>query len=377
MAQRDSKNIDLTSQEKATTESLTKQDVKPGPSYTEKRKYERTTSTRAIPPFMTYPQPEEDPNEGIIPLIYGGEGVAQVMCPDEVEETELHRNLEGYGLAARSEAKSSHTISIVSASVRYLEEFRIRSGMSTNVRDIGVEELRQYSVSLQHRVRFADHPYTPPQQKTLSGHTINGYLRGLRGFWSWLKREEYIDDNPFLKLKLPKVPIKVIQTFTDEQLQSLFNAIDQKAPQGLRDYVVILLLLDTGVRSSELSNLTLSDVNLKNRTLKVLGKGNKERMVPIGARLQAALWKYINKHRVQPAMPRIENVFLTHEGYPLAKERLGAIVKKYAVKAGITGVRASPHTFRHTMAITFLRNGGDVFSLQRILGHSQLDTVRL
>jgi len=108
----------------------------------------------------------------------------------------------------------------------------------------------------------------------------------------------------------------------------------------------------------------------------VWGKGSKERLVPIGAKVQKALWKYMARYRPEPITPRYDQVFLTRDGHPLTKDRLEAIVERYGKKAGITGVRISPHTFRHTMAVTFLRNGGDVFSLQRILGHSQLEVLR-
>ena len=98
--------------------------------------------------------------------------------------------------------------------------------------------------------------------------------------------------------------------------------------------------------------------------------------MPIGAKVQKAVWKYLTCHRPQPETLRYDNVFLTRDGRPLSKDRLEAIVKRYGTKACIVGVRLSPHTFRHTMAVTFLRNGGDVFSLQRITGHSQLDVLR-
>ena len=99
-------------------------------------------------------------------------------------------------------------------------------------------------------------------------------------------------------------------------------------------------------------------------------------MVPIGARVQRALWKYINRYRPKPANPLSPTLFLTLSAQPISVNRLEAIVEIYARKAGISDVRCSPHTLRHTFAISYLRNGGDVFSLQRILGHSSLDIVR-
>jgi site-specific recombinase XerD len=284
---------------------------------------------------------------------------------------------DGYRLSSLSEGKSINTVKIVEASVKYLSRFLDDNNFSCGVMDIGVDEIRQFAVYLRQQPKFANHRFTHPQNKGLSGHTINGYMRGLRAFWSWLKSEDFIQINPFDSVKIPKAPHKVIPTFTEEQLIDLFASIDVATAAGYRNYTIILMLLDTGIRCSELNSLKLTDVNLESRSIKVWGKGAKERVVPIGAKLQKALWKYLNHYRPEPATPRYDNVFLTSDGHPLTKDRLEAIIEYYGKKAGITGVRVSPHTFRHTMAITFLRNGGDVFSLQRILGHSQLDVVRM
>jgi site-specific recombinase XerD len=289
---------------------------------------------------------------------------------------QLDRVLEGYRLTAQSEGKSPNSIAIVAASVRYLDEFLTSHNLSTDVTEIGVEELRRFIVYLRERPRFVRHRFTQPQGGHLSGHTINGYMRALQSFWSWLQREEFIQETPFTKLKIPKSPKRIIPTFSQEQLRQLFGAIDITSPTGYRDYTIMLTLLDSGIRCSELTGLGFTDVKLESRLLKVWGKGSKERLVPIGARVQKAMWKYLNRYRPEPATPRYDQVFLTRDGRPLTKDRLEAIVERYGKKAGITGVRVSPYTFRHTMAVTFLRNGGDVFSLQRILGHSSLEVVR-
>ena len=290
--------------------------------------------------------------------------------------TRLEKLLYGYRLSSLSEGKSPKTIAIVEASVHYLAEFLTSSALSSDVTDISVDELRRFIAYLRERPRFANHRFTRPQDGHLSGHTINGYLRALQSFWAWLEREDFISENPFRKLRIPKAPKKVIPIFTEEQLRQLFAVIDVTSPLGHRNYTIILTLLDTGIRCSELTSLRLDDINLENRLLKVWGKGSKERLVPIGAKVQKALWKYLVRYRPEPIAPKYDQTFLTRDGHPLTKDRLGSIVERYGRKAGITGVRVSPHTFRHTMAVTFLRNGGDVFTLQRILGHSSLEVLR-
>ena len=109
--------------------------------------------------------------------------------------------------------------------------------------------------------------------------------------------------------------------------------------------------------------------------LKVLGKGNKERLIPIGKQVQRLLWRYINRYRPEP-IANSDFLFLTREGRMLTKDRVEKIITRYGKRAELNGVRCSPHTLRHTAAVKFLRNGGDVFSLQRMLGHASLEMTR-
>ncbi len=297
--------------------------------------------------------------------------VFQIQC-----FTSLNTLLETYQIQARTEGKSENTIRIYTTAITVLQRYLERKGYSTDATRISHEELREFSGYLQNTRAFMDHPFTGPQKKGLSGHTINGYLRALRAFWGWLLAEEFIEVNPFDRVKVPKAPKKVIVPFSEEQLRAFFGVIDAKSPIGFRDLVMAQTLLDTGTRVTELTSLEIADLNLAQRYLKVHGKGDKERIVPIGVTVQKAIAKYINKYRPQPMYPLSNNLFLTRDGMPLTPNRLQTIIEIYANKAEIQGVRASPHTFRHTFAISYLRNGGDVFTLQRILGHETLDMVR-
>lgn len=290
--------------------------------------------------------------------------------------SELHRLLEIYQIQARTEGKSPHTLRIYATALSILQRFLERKGFSADVTQIGHEMLREFISYLQNTKAFMDHPFTGPQQKGLTGHTINCYLRAIRAFWSWLVAEEIIEINPFDKLKIPKAPKKVITPFSGEQIRALLSAINTSSSIGYRDWTVILTLLDTGVRVSELTDLKLINVNLEQRYLKISGKGNKERVVPIGALIQRTLARYIGKYRPALAYPLSDNLFLTKAGMPLTPNRVETVIEQYAKKAGIEGVRASPHTFRHTFAILYLRNGGDIFTLQQILGHETLEMVR-
>jgi len=137
------------------------------------------------------------------------------------------------------------------------------------------------------------------------------------------------------------------------------------------------LLLDSGIRVSELVNINLEDVNLAEGwiTIKV-GKGGKERIVPVGSVVQKSLWKYINRFRSQPLTQKVTRLFLSDDGLPLTRSGIQQMLRRCGKRAGISGVRCLPHTFRHTFAKSYLVNGGDIFSLQKILGHSSLASVR-
>lgn len=284
--------------------------------------------------------------------------------------------VDTYQIQAKTEGKSSNTIRIYSTALTIFERFLERQGYSSAVTEISPSEIREFIGYLQDTRAFMEHPYTGPQTRGLTGHTINCYLRALRAFWSWLVSEELIESNPFDKITIPKAPKKIITPFTEDQVRLMLSAIDTKTPVGFRDWAIILVLLDTGTRVSEMTDLRLDQINLAQRSLRVLGKGNKEREVPIGVSVQRAIAKYINKYRPTPVLPLSDNLFLTREGFPLTANRVQTIIETRARLANIQGVRTSPHTFRHTFAITYLRNGGDVFTLQRILGHETLDMVR-
>lgn len=290
--------------------------------------------------------------------------------------TMLETLIESYRLECKIQAKSPKTISIYTTALSILHKFLQQYGLTTDVSEIGVKELGHFILYLQQAKAFREHPYAKPQQKGLTGHTINCYLRAIRAFWSWLLFEEMIDGNPFDKVRVPKPPKRVIVPFTDEQLRALLATIDTHSSSGFRNWTIIIMLLDTGLRVSELCNLKLEDTNINERSLKVYGKGAKERIVPIGGTVQRAIAKYIKRYRPEPVNQTSAHLFLTSVGEALTANRVEVIIKQYAQKAGIEGVRCSPHTFRHTFAISYLRNGGDVFTLQRILGHESLDMVR-
>ncbi|MBA7477315.1 Tyrosine recombinase XerC [subsurface metagenome] len=174
--------------------------------------------------------------------------------------TQLDNLIEGYKLCARTEGKSPKTIEVTTTAVTALRAFLEAKGFPTDVGKIGAQEVREFILHLQQVKAFEHHRFAKPQEKGLSGHAINCYLWAVRAFWSWLVREEIIISNPFDKVRIPKAPTKVIPTFSESQIKALLAVIDTSRSIGFRDWMMILTLLDTGLRASELVGLTLNEV---------------------------------------------------------------------------------------------------------------------
>jgi site-specific recombinase XerD len=176
------------------------------------------------------------------------------------------------------------------------------------------------------------------------------------------------------EIRRPKTPKLLKVGFTAEEVQRLLKATEAKNGRGTaRDKAILLFLLDTGCRVSEVINCKRIDLDLAAGRVKVYGKGAEERFVYLGRTALKALWRYVNLYRPEP-LPGHDYLFLTHNGHKMNRSGLTSLLKRLGREAGIEDVHA--HRFRRTAAVEFLRNGGDVFTLQRMLGHSSLEMVR-
>ena len=292
--------------------------------------------------------------------------------------TDLEELGDGFHLYCLAEGKARKTVRWYIPKLVYLKEYLEDNGLPTDVSRITINHLREFVVHLQTEVTVGqNNSYQPATDKPLSPLTVDGYVPMFRLFLNWVESEGYIESNPARLLRAPKTPAKIMETFSGDQIQRLLAAVDIKQTNGFRDLCMMLLFLDTGIRLTELINLEIPDVDLERGEIKIRGKGGKERMVPIGGKVQRALWKYVHKYRPEPAHPNVKNLFLSIQGYGLSGSRVYHMIRDRGEKAGLQGVRCSPHTFRHTFAKNFLLNGGDLFTLQKILGHRSLDVVRL
>jgi site-specific recombinase XerD len=283
---------------------------------------------------------------------------------------------EGYTFSARAEGKSQRTIEAVTASVRYLEEYLVGKGLPCELAAVTLDAMRGFVLFLQDKPRFVRHPYTPRQPGKLSAFSVSSYLRSLQAFFTWAEKEGLSVHNPFHSMKLPKTPYLIKPALTDEQVASILSAVDLKDPNGRRDYLAILILFDCGPRAAGLTGLKLHDIDMENQLFTFTEKGNRQRQVPYGVKVQKALWQYVKLYRPEPALPSIQNLLLTRSGRPITKDRLRGIVKKYCRKAGLDPTGISPHSFRRTAALKMFRAGANLFLIQSMLGHRQLSTTR-
>ncbi|MCL6479212.1 MAG: tyrosine-type recombinase/integrase [Peptococcaceae bacterium] len=207
-------------------------------------------------------------------------------------------------------------------------------------------------------------------------NTINGRIKTLRVFFRVLNKKGYIPNNPALSLETIRGPQVDIRPFSDDQIKALLSQPDRTTFVGLRDYMVMQLLLDTGIRLEELCNVIVSDVDLKSCSIYIRqGKGRKSRTVFFGAETRKSVIKYLTFTGI--ASDGDTNLVLNQDGQPLKPRSIQERISIYAIAAGIKGVRPSPHTFRHTFAKMYLMNGGDPYALRDLLGHNTMSTVIL
>jgi len=293
-------------------------------------------------------------------------------------DSAIQHVIDDYVLCCQTEGKSPRTVRWYQQKLEYFASFLSMHQLTTQIDRIGPGEIRRLIRHLQSEVKTGENnPRRPTENRPLSPQTVAGYVRTLRAFFSWALREGLIDEHPMRYVKTPKVPIRDMPFFTEEEIARLLTILKKPTAVGRRNYTMMLLLLDTGLRVSELVGMEMSALHSAQGYFKVIGKGNKERVVPLGRSSRRALLTYIRKFRPSSNLPSVDRVFLSRTGYPLRADYVYKIVAGACHQAGIQGKRLGPHTCRHTFARSFLLNGGDLLTLQRILGHTSLEVVKL
>ena len=266
---------------------------------------------------------------------------------------------------------SPHTISDYSITFRKFAEWLDSDPV---LDDISSDQVKTFLASLAQRAR------------PLSKKTILNYHTGLSALWTWATVEGYANRHILREVPRPKPEKRVIRPLTESDIKAILGVVDRstwydrpgkiandhRRPTARRDRAIILTLLDTGMRASELCRLTIEDADLRNQRVYVFGKGSKERMLPLSARTTKTIWRYLTKERGQDRLS--SPLFSQRNGQPITRTSLRQLLLRLGQRAGVRNVH--PHRFRHTFAINSLRNGMNAYALKMALGHSTMEMVR-
>ena len=265
-----------------------------------------------------------------------------------------------YEISLQADGKSKNTIRAYLQAVDKLLAWCNEEASSNDPTNLSTRNLREFFVRL--------------TEKGLKPASVAAHYRGLQSFYAWLLAEEEIDTNPMVGVKPPRVPDSPVPVLTEDQIRALLTTCNGRSFGDRRDTAIIRLFMDTGCRRSELANLTLEDVDMEDRAIRVVGKGNRLRIIPFGAKTAQALGRYLrmrdsHRHATSPALwlSTGNRGALGHDGVRQMLERRGTA-------AGIPDLHA--HQFRHTAAHEWLSNDGGETNLMRIMGWKSPNMLR-
>lgn len=259
---------------------------------------------------------------------------------------------------------SANTIDAYLRDVEKLYQYFQTNSVQNVPSDVSSEDLKQFLVWVNQLGML------PPTQARV--------LSGLKAFFKYLILEKLIKNDPSALLESPKLSRKLPDTLNIIDINKLIDCIDLSRPEGMRNKAILEILYGCGLRVSELTGLKLSNLYLDIDFIKITGKGNKERLVPIGSEAVKYLRIYINEIRVHiPVKTGSEDfVFLNRRGGPLSRVMVFLIIKDLAQSAGIKK-SISPHTFRHSFATHLIEGGADLRAVQEMLGHESITTTEI
>jgi site-specific recombinase XerD len=289
--------------------------------------------------------------------------------PREKMETTMSVLLEMFLSAKRIEGRTKNTIkfykSLLTKFITFLGDCRIGS--------LSIDDARRFIAHLQSKkTRCADHPMSREKAGGLKATSMSAYVRSLKAFSSWLYEEGYTRVDLFSRLKRPSLPEPVIEVLSNAELDRIKQCINPDCFLGSRAYAIFLLLLDTGIRASELCTLTVENTHLDENYIKVMAKGRKERIVPLANGTKKAMLRYDTTFTPESDRPEF---FLNCDGQRLTYSGLKQLIDRLGKKADIPRLR--PHLFRHSFAVHYLMAGGDLVTLQRILGHTTIQVTQM
>lgn len=267
----------------------------------------------------------------------------------------------------------------------YLDAIWMEKGLSDNTQESYRRDLAQFAVWLNQQgqqlisadVAIVQSYLDVRLQQKLSSRTSARFLSCVRGFYRYLLRENRISENPVALVDNPKLSRPLPKSLSETDVEALLAAPDLSDPIGLRDRTMLEVLYACGLRVTELVELTMPQINLRQNVVRVMGKGSKERLIPMGEEAAAWLARYLREARpvLLNNMPD-EVVFPSSRAQPMTRQTFWYRIKHWALVAGIKK-ELSPHTLRHAFATHLLNHGADLRVVQLLLGHSDLSTTQI
>lgn len=286
------------------------------------------------------------------------------------------------------------TLGVEEAAQRWLRHCKLERNMSGNTllaysRDIGrlckwlVDCDSDDDVALLQRDLLVEYVHEL-RESGLQARSVARHLSTLRSFGHWLVDRRHLADNPAALLDQPKLARELPDVLTREEVERLLHAPGQEGDRAIRDTAMLEVLYATGLRVSELVGLTLADIDFDRGVVRCMGKGRKERLVPMGEVAQARLLRYLE--HVRPGLARVgsggrrrsttQALFLTSQCKPMTRQGFWKLIKRYALLAGIDKP-ISPHKLRHSFATHLLAGGADLRAVQALLGHADIGTTQI
>ena len=269
--------------------------------------------------------------------------------------------------------------------VAFLNSLIIEKGLSKNTiqsYESDIFQLYQWNIS-KNKKRITEIKKFDTSQyisylfsQNLKSTSVNRKISSLKTFFNFLLKKKLINANPFADQIMPKKPISLPKSISEDDVVKLLDAPKADSLIGLRDKAMLELLYASGVRISELVNIKFSDLDLERNIIKVFGKGSKERLVPFGEDAAQCISAYIDERKKNKDIASIKYIFLNNRGSKISRHAFWHRLKEYCLEIGLKQ-DISPHTLRHAFATHLLNRGADLRSVQVLLGHSDLSTTQI
>ncbi len=268
----------------------------------------------------------------------------------------------------------------------FLDYISLERGLSINTRKAYADDLSQFlgyldqkgvtSLNIVTRKQILDH-LMAMKSKGMSTNSISRHLVSIKVFFRYLQQEGLMDRNVTDTMDSPKLWKILPDTLSEKEVGLLLKAPDMRKPLGIRDRAILELFYASGLRVSELAGLKLSDLHIDDGYIRVIGKGRKERVIPVAKESADIIARYCEE--IRPLLcdnPQLQNVFVSKQETELTRQRLWQIIKKHTKEAGIMK-NVTPHTLRHSFASHLLQNGAPLRVIQEMLGHADIATTQI